>query len=183
MVIRTNRIIQVLFVVSLIAIGIALASLKYSGKAHLHIRVSVNSQQLNLIRDDGIILRTYTISTSQFGEGSAAGSRKTPLGHFYIAEKIGDAAALGEIFVSRVATGRFGKDGDPSDFVETRIMWLSGLDSDNANTHARYIYIHGTNSESKLGTRASFGCVRMSNKDVVDLFDRVSVGTLVDIVR
>jgi lipoprotein-anchoring transpeptidase ErfK/SrfK len=172
-----------LFVVAVLTLLSFIACYKPAHGLRHRIIVRVATQQLCLRRADGVVLRTYNISTSQFGEGSSPGSRKTPLGHFIIKDKIGDSAALGEIFHSRVATGRFGKDGDPSDFVETRIMWLSGLDRVNANTHDRYIYIHGTNSESKLGKRASFGCVRMSNKDVVDLFNRVPVGTLVDILR
>jgi L,D-transpeptidase YbiS len=65
--------------------------------------------------------------------------------------------------------------------VQTRILWLEGLDPANANTLERYIYIHGTNAESQLGTPASFGCVRMNNDDVCDLFDRVETGTPVQI--
>ncbi len=60
-------------------------------------------------------------------------------------------------------------------------MWLEGLEPENANTHDRYIYIHGTNSESKLGSPVSFGCVRMGNRDVIDLYNRVEVGTPVEI--
>jgi lipoprotein-anchoring transpeptidase ErfK/SrfK len=81
-----------------------------------------------------------------------------------------------------VATGRVGEEGDERDHVQTRILWLSGLGEENANTYGRYIYIHGTNAESKLGTPASCGCVRMGNEEVRDLFERVEVGTRVEIV-
>lgn len=149
----------------------------------LYIGVSVKDQKLDLCRIDGSRVKSYIISTSRFGLGSERGSNKTPLGNFRIAEKIGAGAPEGEIFVSRKATGRIGRDGDPSDHIETRIMWLEGLDHDNSNTHDRYIYIHGTNSESRLGTPASYGCIRMGNKDIIDLFDQVTVGTSVEIHR
>jgi lipoprotein-anchoring transpeptidase ErfK/SrfK len=94
-----------------------------------------------------------------------------------VESKWGNGAPEGEIFVARAATGSYGAEDDPADHVQTRILWLTGLSEENANTHSRYIYIHGTNAESKLGTPASHGCIRMSNADVVDLFDRVEVGT------
>ena len=148
----------------------------------VHIVISVKEQKLNLLSDTGELLHSYLVSTSRFGIGSEPGSNKTPQGRFRIADKIGDGIPIGEILVSRIATGQFGQDGDPHDHVQTRILWLDGLDPENANTHDRYIYIHGTNSESKLGTPASFGCVRMSNHDVIDLYDRVEEGTAVEIV-
>ncbi len=147
----------------------------------MHIRVHVPSQTLDLLDDAGTIVRCYAISTSQFGIGTEPGSYKTPTGRFRVAEKIGAGAEPGAIFVSRVATGELGQEGDEHDHVQTRILWLDGLDPENANTHERYIYIHGTNSESKLGTPASMGCVRMNNLDVIDLYDRVASGTTVEI--
>jgi L,D-transpeptidase YbiS len=147
----------------------------------MQIRVHTPSQTLDLLDDAGETIRCYAISTSRFGLGTEPGSFKTPTGHFRIAEKIGDGAPPGEIFVSRVPTGKFGTEEDEHDHVQTRILWLDGLDSDNANTHERYVYIHGTNAESRLGTPASFGCVRMSNLDVIDLYDRVPAGTAVEI--
>jgi lipoprotein-anchoring transpeptidase ErfK/SrfK len=146
----------------------------------MHIFVHVPSQTLDLI-DGETVIRRYAISTSRFGIGTEAGSNKTPSGHFKVAEKHGDGAPPGEIFISRVATGRIGQETDDHDHVQTRILWLAGLDPENANTYDRYIYIHGTNAESRLGTPASFGCVRMANDDVIDLYDRVPVGTAVEI--
>lgn len=142
--------------------------------------VHVPSQTLDLFENDELV-RRYVISTSGFGLGSEPGSYKTPTGNFRIAEKIGDGAPPGEIFVSRVPTGQCGADDDPADHVQTRILWLEGLDPDNANTKERYIYIHGTNAESKLGTPVSHGCVRMNNLDIIDLYDRVPPGTPVEI--
>ncbi len=147
----------------------------------MHIRIHVPSQTLDLIDDAGEIIRCYVVSTSRFGLGPEPGSNKTPTGRFRVAEKIGDGAPPGEIFISRVPTGRFGEEGDERDHVQTRILWLDGLEPENANTHERYIYIHGTNAESQLGTPASHGCVRMGNLDVIDLYERVPVETSVEI--
>jgi lipoprotein-anchoring transpeptidase ErfK/SrfK len=142
----------------------------------MRIYVHVPSQTLDLLEGD-TLLRRYVISTSRHGLGSELGSNKTPVGRFQVAEKHGDGAEPGAIFVSRQPTGEFGCDDDPKDHVQTRILWLSGLDPDNANTFDRYIYIHGTNAESRLGQPASEGCVRMANADVIDLFNQVNVGT------
>ena len=147
----------------------------------MQIRISTPSQTLDLLDETGETIRCYAISTSRFGLGTEPGSFKTPTGHFRVAEKIGAGAPPGEIFVSRVPTGKFGTEEDEHDHVQTRILWLDGLDADNTNTRERYIYIHGTNAESRLGTPASFGCVRMSNLDVIDLYERVPEGTAVEI--
>ena len=146
----------------------------------MQIRIHVPSQTLDLI-DDGRLLRRYVVSTSRFGLGTEPGSNRTPTGSFRIAEKHGDGAPPGEVFISRVATGRIGQEGDEKDHVQTRILWLEGLDPANANTFERYIYIHGTNAESQLGTPASYGCVRMNNDDICDLYALVEVGATVQI--
>ena len=148
----------------------------------MQILVHVPSQTLDLT-DGGALVRRYAVSTSRFGLGSEPGSYQTPTGRFRIAEKIGDGAVPGEIFISRAPTGKIGGESDEKDHVQTRILWLDGLDPGNANTHDRYIYIHGTNAESRLGTPASFGCVRMGNDDIIDLYDRVTVGAAVEIVE
>ncbi len=146
------------------------------------LRVSVGSQSLDLLDELGAIQRTYPISTSKFGLGTEPGSNRTPLGRFRISEKIGAAAPPGAIFVGRQPTGTVADQSGSEDHVLTRILWLAGLDPDNANTRDRYIYIHGTNQEHLIGTAASHGCVRMRNADVIDLFDRVSPGTSVEII-
>ena len=148
----------------------------------MQIRIHVPSQTLDLIDDGGEVVRCYVVSTSRFGLGTKPGSNKTPTGRFRIAEKIGDGAVPGEIFISRAPTGRIGGEADEHDHVQTRILWLDGLDADNANTHDRYIYIHGTNAESRLGTPASYGCVRMGNEDIIDLYGRAPVGAAVEII-
>ena len=147
----------------------------------MQIRVHIPSQTLDLLDLDGRLIRRYVVSTSQFGTGFEEGSFKTPVGNFRISEKHGGGAPEGEIFVGRVATGRIGIEGEGGDHVQTRILWLEGVEAENLNTKARYIYLHGTNWERLLGTPASHGCVRLSNHDVIDLFDRVEVGTPVTI--
>lgn len=147
----------------------------------MQIYVHVPSQTLDLIDDKGAVHRRYAISTSKFGLGFEPGSFKTPMGRFRVAEKIGAGVAPGTIFVSRVPTGEIGQESDAEDRVQSRILWLDGLDPENANSHDRYIYIHGTQAESQLGTAASHGCIRMGNEDVIDLFDRVEEGVEVTI--
>ncbi|MDQ3622352.1 MAG: L,D-transpeptidase [Verrucomicrobiota bacterium] len=148
----------------------------------MQIRIHVPSQTLDLLEGD-TLLRRYAISTSRYGIGYEPGSHQTPAGHFRIAEKIGDGEPPGEIFVERAPIGQLGQEGDEHDHVQTRILWLEGVDPANANTRERYIYIHGTNAESQLGTPASGGCVRMSNLDVIDLYEKVGAGTPVEIVE
>ena len=146
--------------------------------ARTKIDVSIRDQRLTLTRD-GEEVRSYPISSSRFGIGTEEGSMKTPLGNFRIAEKIGDGAELGTIFKSRVPLGPEDPLPDTEDFVTTRILWLDGLDEDNANTRDRFIYIHGTKHEDKMGIPDSHGCIRMRNADVVELFDQVDETTQV----
>ena len=102
---------------------------------------------------------------------------KTPTGRFRIAEKIGAAMPLGTVFKSRRPVKATKKPMAGEDLIMTRILWLDGLDSGNANTHERFIYIHGTNHEEEIGKPASHGCIRMRGADLLDLFDRVEIGT------
>ena len=146
--------------------------------ARTKIDVSVRDQRLILTRD-GEELRSYPISTSRFGIGTDEGSLKTPLGRFRIAEKIGDGAAPGTIFKARVALGPDDSLPDTEDFITSRILWLDGLEEENANTRNRFIYIHGTKHEDEIGTPASHGCIRMRNADVIELFALVDETTQV----
>lgn len=141
----------------------------------MRLYLHVPSQTIDLLDGENLV-RRYVVSTSRYGLGTEPGSNRTPTGRFRIAEKHGEGAAPGMIFVSREPTGEFGKEGDPKDHVQTRILWLEGLDPENANTFSRYIYIHGTNAESALGSPASEGCVRLSDLDVIDLFGQVQAG-------
>ena len=147
----------------------------------LNIRVSLADQALFLQEGDQV-LHQFTVSTSKFGPGTEEGSYKTPLGKFRICEKFGDTDAPYTIFRSRITDGLWDPAAPCSDdLVLTRILRLEGLDADNLNTYSRYIYIHGTNHEAELGTPASQGCIRMSNQDVINLYDRIPLGSPVTI--
>lgn len=143
----------------------------------LHIEVIIGAQHLRLF--DGVrLLREWPCSTSKFGIGFAEGSNKTPLGRFIVIEKHGEGAASGTIFKARKPVGHWEPGMDTqTDFVLTRILWLQGLEPRNSNTYERYIYIHGTNDEQSIGRPASHGCVRLCNKDVIELYDLVPEGT------
>ncbi|PYJ53521.1 MAG: murein L,D-transpeptidase [Verrucomicrobia bacterium] len=141
-----------------------------------NIHISIRDQRLTLKKGDTLI-RIYPVSTSRFGIGTDEGSMKTPTGRFRIGEKIGGEMPSETVFHARVAL----KAGDPlpptEDLVMSRILWLDGLDEDNANTRDRFIYIHGTKHEDKIGIPDSHGCVRMRNGDVAELFKLVDEGT------
>jgi len=142
------------------------------------IDISIRDQRLTLKRGDETV-RTYPISSSRFGLGSERGSMKTPLGKFRLAEKIGHGATSGTIFKARVPLGPNDPLPDTEDFITSRILWLDGIEEHNANTHDRFIYIHGTKHEGDIGTPASHGCIRMRNADVIELFDLVDETTQV----
>lgn len=145
--------------------------------------VSVRDQKMLLIKD-GQPVKAYPVSTSKFGLGSQRGSNRTPLGTHVIAKKIGDGAPVGAVFKSRRRTGAIVPPNAPGrDPIVTRILWLSGRDSHNRNTFGRCVYIHGTPAESSIGRPASYGCIRMTSKDVIDLYRRVGVGATVKIIR
>jgi lipoprotein-anchoring transpeptidase ErfK/SrfK len=144
--------------------------------AEPRIQISVAAQELAL-KAGRKKLAVYPVSTSSFGLGTEEGSMKTPTGRFRIAEKIGDGMPVGTIFKSRrpvKATRKLLRD---EDLIMTRILWLEGIEAANANTHDRFIYIHGTNHEERLGEPASHGCIRMRNADVAALFEEVRIGT------
>lgn len=149
-------------------------------KGQRKIIISVKEQQLRLLEDDREVA-TYPVSTSKNGTGYEEGSYRTPLGRFRVCEKIGDDSPPGTVFRGRRPTSEKADASNPDDLVVTRILWLDGLDPCNANTRGRYIYIHGTNHEESIGTPASHGCVRMRNRDVMELFDLVEPGTPVEI--
>jgi lipoprotein-anchoring transpeptidase ErfK/SrfK len=144
--------------------------------------VSIPEQRLALL-DNGALIATYPISTSKFAIGDAPGSRGTPLGELEIAKKIGDGAALGTVFKDRRPTGEvLVPDAPGRDPIVSRILWLRGLEARNANAYGRYIYIHGTAEERNIGKRASYGCIRMRSRDVIQLYDIVGPRARVTIV-
>ncbi len=140
------------------------------------IHVSIGQQRLTVNENEQPI-RTYPVSTSRFGIGTEEGSLKTPTGRFRVAGKIGGDMPGDTIFVGRVPLEPGAEAPPTEDLVMSRILWLDGLEEHNANTRDRFIYIHGTKHEDKIGTAASHGCVRMRNADVIDLFELVDDGT------
>lgn len=144
--------------------------------------VDVPRQRLILLSKEGFAEGSWPVSTSRFGLGSEEGSFRTPTGRFRIAQKIGAGSPAWMIFKSRIPTGILATPGGKEDHVLTRILWLEGLDPENANTHDRYIYIHGTNQETLIGTPASHGCVRLRNREMIELFERVEEGDSVTIL-
>jgi lipoprotein-anchoring transpeptidase ErfK/SrfK len=148
-----------------------------------HVVVSIPEQRLALL-DNGAVIATYPVSTSRFAIGDAPGSRGTPLGELEIAKKIGDSAPSGMVFKDRRPTGEIlVPDAPGRDPIVTRILWLRGLEAQNANAYGRYIYIHGTPEERNIGARASFGCIRMRSRDVIQLFDIVGPRARVTIMN
>jgi lipoprotein-anchoring transpeptidase ErfK/SrfK len=142
--------------------------------------VDVTTQTLR-VTEGTEVLAEFPVSTSRFGLGCEEGSYRTPTGRFVIREKIGAHAPAWSIFRSRQPTGEIAQPGGEEDHVLSRVLTLDGLDPENSNTLARFVYIHGTNQEDLIGSPASHGCVRLRNADMVALHEMVSVGTPVTI--
>lgn len=139
--------------------------------------VSVSRQKLIGI-ERGKVRFVYVCSTAAKGTGNRENSYQTPLGWHQVAERFGEGLPWGAIFSERKFTGRIWspKDNTTKDLVLTRILRLRGLErgvnqGPGIDSYARYIYIHGTPAEDKLGTPASMGCVRLSNEDVIRLYE------------
>jgi lipoprotein-anchoring transpeptidase ErfK/SrfK len=165
-----------------IVIALFIASCAAPDTRH-QVVISTSDQKLALL-DRGNLMAVYPVSTSKFGLGDWRGSRFTPLGNLQIAEKIGDNAAPGTVFKSRRRTGEVVLANSPGrDPIVTRIFWLRGLEAQNANAFGRDIYIHGTPEEWKIGSPASYGCVRMRSSDIIQLYNIVGVGAAVTIVN
>jgi len=144
--------------------------------------VSTHEQKLAVL-DRGNLMAIYPVSTSKFGLGDWRGSRFTPLGKLEIAKKVGDNAPPGAVFKDRQRTGEVVLANSPGrDPIVTRILWLRGLEARNANAFSRDIYIHGTPEEWRIGSPASYGCIRMRSSDIIQLYDIVGVGAGVTIV-
>jgi len=166
----------------LLLLALLLASCAAPDTQH-QIVVSTREQKLALL-DRGNIVTIYPVSTSKFGLGDWRGSRFTPLGKLQIAQKIGENAPSGAVFKDRRRTGEIVAPDSPGrDPIVTRILWLRGLEAQNANAFTRDIYIHGTPEERLIGTPASYGCIRMRSSDIIHLYDIVGTGAAVTIVN
>ncbi len=166
----------------LLLIAVFLASCAAPDTQH-QIVVSTREQKLALL-DRGNVVAIYPVSTSRFGLGDWRGSRFTPLGKLQIAEKIGENAPSGAVFKDRRRTGEIVTPDSPGrDPIVTRILWLRGLEAQNANAFSRDIYIHGTPEERLIGMPASYGCIRMRSSDIIHLYNIVGTGAAVTIVN
>ena len=156
-------------------------------KNKTHILINLDSQTLFLKTRNK--QKEYPISSSAFGIGNLQNSFKTPLGAHVISEKIGKKMPKGAVFKGRIWTNEIAQIIEdpidiPEDVITSRILWLDGLEKGRnrggiVDSKSRYIYIHGTAEEGLIGQPASLGCIRMLNDDVIEIFNKVRVGTQV----
>jgi L,D-transpeptidase YbiS len=153
--------------------------------------VRTPEQVLELIDDNGAVIKSYSVSTARNGLGEKSGSNCTPRGRHIIRAKIGDSMPINTVFRARRPTGeiyseQLAAENPGRDWILTRILWLSGCEPGinrlgDVDTMRRYIYIHGCPDSCEMGRPASIGCVRMRNTDIIELFDLAPVGTQVEI--
>lgn len=159
----------------------------------MRIEVNVSEQRLRLFGDDSRVRFEAPVSTARKGVGEKDGSEQTPRGRHVIRARIGAGLPENAVLRGRRPTGEIYsqalRDAHPDrDWILTRILWLSGLErgrnrGGDVDTMRRYIYIHGCPDDEGIGAPSSHGCVRMRNRDVMQLFDLVPAGTLVDIIE
>jgi L,D-transpeptidase catalytic domain len=149
--------------------------------------VNIAEQTVSLFEQNKFV-KKFSCSTSRFGIGQMEGSNCTPLGLHRIAEKIGAGEPAGTVFKSRQIVGHTSQPEFEDAKITTRILWLEGLEpglnkgfngSVNVDSHARYIYIHGTADQTSIGKPASHGCIHLTDVDLIPLFDLLPSGTLV----
>lgn len=153
----------------------------------MKIEVSIPEQRLRLLDDAGLLQREYVVSTALNGPGERKDSGCTPRGRHVVRAKVGEGQPLAAVFIGRRPTGEVWSPALAAkfpgrDWILTRILWLSGCEVGvnrlgQCDTMQRYIYIHGTPDTEPMGVPLSHGCIRMRNADVLDLFNRVPVGT------
>ena len=158
----------------------------------MRIVINITSQALDLFDHKGNRVRHYHVSTAKNGAGQQNGSFCTPLGKHVIRAKIGAGQPVNTVFVRRRPTGEIytselGAHYPGRDWILTRILWLSGCERGFnrmglVDTMRRYIYIHGSPDSAEMGKPGSIGCIRMHNRDLLELFDLVEVGTEIDIL-
>jgi len=153
--------------------------------------INIGTQLIDLIDNNGSIIKRYAISTSKNGAGEQNGSYCTPRGRHIVRAKIGARRPLNTVFVERRPTGEvyspeLARSFPKRDWILTRILWLSGCEPGYnrlgaVDTMRRAIYIHGSPDSAEMGKPGSHGCIRMRNEDLVELFDLVPVRTPVEI--
>ena len=168
------------FIIILLFSAVNISAMTYK------IDIDISQQRLYLKKNDDLI-KSYPISSSKYGEGSTENSNMTPLGLHVIKEKIGTDVPINTLFISRINTKRIvnienSRNKTKDDHITSRILWLDGLEEGinkgkGVDSYSRYIYIHGTHEEGLIGEKASHGCIRMLNNDVIDLYNYVNIGT------
>jgi L,D-transpeptidase YbiS len=156
-----------------------------------YIEIDISGQRLRLYKGRDVV-KEYPVSTAKNGPGELQDSECTPRGEHVIAEKIGGDCPPNTIFVSRTPTGEIytpelRKKFPERDWIVTRILWLQGTEpgknqGGNVDSRGRYIYIHGAPDDVEMGRPGSRGCIRMRNRDVIDLFEKVDTGTRVILI-
>ena len=153
-----------------------------------YLHVSIADQRLQFWQD-GVLRTEYPVSTALKGPGEALGSEQTPRGWHRIRARIGDGCEPGTVFIGRRPTGEIYNEAlarqyPQRDWILTRILWLCGMEPGrnrfgNVDSMRRFIYIHGTSDEGRIGQPVSAGCIRMKNDDVIRLFDEVLINDIV----
>jgi hypothetical protein len=174
---------QLALILSLVLITAALSATPLAQLDRSHrLIISIRDQKLMLL-ENGARVAIYRVSTSKYGVGDLRGRMTTPLGYLVVAKKIGGNSPAGAVFHNRQWTGEILQPNTPGrDPVTTRILWLSGLEAQNAQAFDRCIYIHGTPEEKTIGHPASYGCIRMKASDIAVLYDQIPVRALVQII-
>lgn len=155
-------------------------------------RIEISISEQSLVLFDGTReLGRYPVSTSRNGAGEKEGSFCTPRGAHIVRAKIGAGEPFNTVFRGRRPTGEIwtpelGERFPGRDWILTRILWLSGCEVGrnrlgSVDTMRRYIYVHGSPDSVPMGRPGSIGCIRMRNRDIAELFDRVPPGTAVEI--
>lgn len=157
----------------------------------MRIRVSIADQRLDLFDDHEVLIRSYVVSTAEKGAGELSGSYQTPRGKHRIRARIGTGQPENAVFVARRPTGEIHspsleREHPGRDWILTRILWLCGCEPGrnrlgDVDTMRRYIYIHGSPDDCPMGIPGSHGCIRMRNRDILELFELVPAYTVVEI--
>lgn len=153
----------------------------------MEIRISLAEQSLSLHDAQGVLIRRYAVSTAARGAGEQAGSFQTPRGRHIVRARIGTGQPCAAVFKARRPTGEVWSPAlqaqqPERDWILSRILWLSGTEPGrnrlgSVDTMRRYIYVHGTPDSEPMGQPASHGCIRMRNRDILELFELVPAGT------